>query len=101
MIPATILSWLRVHTVGFQPIMVLETGIAVELCLFASIRHKLSLQTKSWMVLGVLFLLAIAGLLTFGLVSLGTDGLILMTVLTDLHADWATATTSASTCAIR
>lgn len=82
MVPATILSWFRVYTVGFQPIMVLHTVVATGLCVAASMRHRISLHAKSWLVLGVLYLLSIAGMLTFGLVSLGTDALVLMTVLT-------------------
>ena len=82
MVPATILSWFRVYTVGFQPIMVLNTVVTTGLCVAASMRHRVSFQVKSWILLGVLYLLSIAGLLTFGLVSLGTDALVLMTVLT-------------------
>ena len=82
MVPTATLSWLRIYTVGFQPIMVLHTVVAAVLCIAAASRHRMSLRTKSWMVLGLFYLLAIAGLLTFGLVSLGTDVLLLLTVLT-------------------
>ncbi len=81
MIPATLLSWSRIHIVGFHPIMVLHAAVGVGLVVVALFRRRMSLLAKSWVVLGVFFLLATAGLLVFGLVSFGTEVLLLMTLL--------------------
>lgn len=82
MVPTAILSWFRVYTIGVQPIMFIETAIAIALGTVALLRSGFTLKTKSLVVIGTGFVLAILGLWAFGLVSRGTDVFIVIVVLT-------------------
>jgi signal transduction histidine kinase len=81
-IPANVLSWSRAYTIGVQPVMFLQTAMLVVLCVVAFLRNRVPPALKSSVILGVLFLLATSGLLTFGLVSRSTDAFLLIAVLT-------------------
>lgn len=84
MVPTAVLSWFRVYTIGVQPIMFIESAIAIAMFTVAFLRSGLSLHTKSIVVIGMSFTLAMLGLWAFGLVSRGTDVFILIAVLTTI-----------------
>jgi signal transduction histidine kinase len=81
-IPAIALSWARAPLIGVKPIMYFHTLVAVILCGSSLARKRLSFRAKLTLLIVTIFILGLAGLISFGQVGLGGHILMLLVVMT-------------------
>jgi signal transduction histidine kinase len=105
MVPTAVLSWFRVPTIGVQPIMFIESVIAIVLCGLALFRGRIPVAVKALSMIAASFTMALMGLLVFGLVSRATDVFMLLAVITTTLLGkkwgwWTIASTTAVAAAV-
>jgi hypothetical protein len=81
-VPSLIASLYRAREFGWQPVFILQMAIYVTVLLVIALRHRLSFRARTFTLLTVLFLLAIGGLFTWGLVGMGIPFIISCSVIT-------------------
>ena len=82
MVPAAMLSWSRVILIDVQPVMFLHAAVAIVLCAAALLRRRLSFGVKTIVMLVIFFVMGTAGLISFGLVGLGSPIFLIFIMMT-------------------
>ena len=77
-IPTVAISLLRAQSTGWQPIMFLHIVLTVLIFISIILRRRLTLQVRTAIIFGSLFLAGIGGLLTYGLIG---SGILLLTTV--------------------
>ena len=78
---ALIISLMRAFTVGWQPIMALHLCFYIVLAVAAILNRYFSFYTLVAILIGVMFMLGIAGLISWGLTGMGVTPLIVCCIL--------------------
>jgi hypothetical protein len=81
-IPSLLASIYRAKQFGVQPLFLLQIGIYFAVLIIIALRRHLSFRARTFTLLTILFVLAIGGLYTWGLVGMGIPFIMSCSVIT-------------------
>lgn len=81
-VPSLLASIYRAKEFGLRPIFLLQLAVYLVVLLIIAFRHRLSFRARTFTLLSILFILAIGGLLTWGLMGMGIPFIISCSVIT-------------------
>jgi hypothetical protein len=81
-VPSLLASIYRAKEFGLRPIFLLQLAVYLVVLLIIALRHRLSFRARTFTLLSILFILAIGGLFTWGLMGMGIPFIISCSVIT-------------------